>query len=410
MSKLLRRSAAGGVQSSVPALQASALMSVGGQSSCHTVVVGDSGKGVLAWALPPLPSPLLLSLLAWYRGMGVVALVVYWAGAGRGLRRNSASAWFAAARKIPRLGSCCTRSSRCAETSSLSSRSSELWSVPSKWSDSVLLVLLRRSCAIAVVVTAAGFVEEGTFGLILLSVMRLDCRGIVEECLCPTLIGWPLLACKRAEFGAWAVVCLLGVFAVTVCLGEHGREVQLADIDCVLALLTEDDLGLEGLEVRLVALLRRLLLPVVAGLLGLDGAVVVVNLYPGTPKTLGELSNLLLPVLLFLLGTPLSGDAGQLLALLLMAWVLACCVGGCAAAGMSEVLLRSPRTVGRRLLTMGELLWVAFPRGAGVRDGEALVRDFELQPTVGIATDGGRSAAWWVASVRVDGGSITGTC
>lgn len=125
------------------------------------------------------------------------------------------------------------------------------------------------------------------------------------------LIGWPLLACRRAECGACTAVCLLGAFACTVCLGEHGRDVQLADMDCALVLL---DLGWEALVLRLLLLLRRLLLEV-AGRLGLDGAVVVVNRYPGTPKTLGELSNLLLLELLLLLRTPLSGDAGQLLTL-----------------------------------------------------------------------------------------------
>lgn len=181
-----------------------------------------------------------------------------------------------------------------------------------RWADSVLL-LLRRSgvVAVAATITFVGEVEALDFALIS-SLLRLGWRGMVEDGLLLALSGWPLLACRRAECGACTALCLLGAFGCTACLGEHGRDVQLADT--ALALLTEVDLGWVVLALRLLLLLRRLLLEV-AGRLGLDGAVVVVNRYPGTPKTLGELSNLLLLELLLLLRTPLSGDAGQLLTL-----------------------------------------------------------------------------------------------
>lgn len=69
MSKLLRRRACGGVSPSESRSHAAVVVSVGGQSSCQTVQVGESGKGVVACKL--LPSPLLLRLPAWWYGTGV---------------------------------------------------------------------------------------------------------------------------------------------------------------------------------------------------------------------------------------------------------------------------------------------------------------------------------------------------
>lgn len=52
------------------------------------------------------------------------------------------------------------------------------------------------------------------------------------------------------------------------------------------------------------------------------------------------------------------------------------------------LLLRSPRTVGSRLLTVGELLWIVLPCGVGA-DCTDLVEMFELQPDVATGREGG---------------------
>lgn len=89
MSKLLRRRACGGVSPSESRSHAAVVVSVGGQLSCQTVQVGESGNGVVA--CKPMPSPLLLRLWAWEHGTGVV-MAGWRAETGRGLSRNSASA------------------------------------------------------------------------------------------------------------------------------------------------------------------------------------------------------------------------------------------------------------------------------------------------------------------------------